>query len=171
MPEPYLGEIRLFAGNYPPVGWLFCQGQALPIGEYDTLFNLIGTTYGGDGVNYFNLPNLASRVPFHVGQSAGGSYFALGQVGGVEQVTLTAVQAANHNHPLACSAAGGSGNAPGGAVLASTSAPLYTTLPPDGAMAPQSVGPAGGGLPHENRPPFLVLSFIIAVQGIFPTRS
>lgn len=158
----------MFAGNFAPVGWLLCQGQLLPISQYDVLFNLIGTLYGGDGQNTFALPDLQSRVPMHVGQG-----FALGQVGGVEAVTLTTPQLPTHSHPLLASTNNASTANAAGNVLAQTPSytPYITGFPPTAALSPAAVGSAGGSQPHDNMPPFLVINFIIATEGIFPSPS
>jgi microcystin-dependent protein len=167
---PYIGEIRLFAGNFAPVGWFLCQGQLLPISQYDVLFNLIGTTYGGDGENTFALPNLAGRLPLHQGTG-----FVIGQAAGVESVTLTTTQMPQHNHAMLGSNDSGSSNAPGNAVLASTPAAAqafpYGTDAPRGAIDPSSIQPQGGNQPHENMQPYLCLNFIIATEGIYPSSS
>ncbi len=171
MSSPYIGEIRMFAGNFAPVGWAFCQGQLIPISENETLFNLIGTTYGGDGQQTFALPNLASRVPVHMG-SAGFGTFTLGQAGGEEIVTLTINQIPAHSHvPLANSA--GSGTSPQGAVWAG-STDLSQFAPPaqiNGQMNSQAIGAAGGSQPHDNMIPFLAVNFIISLFGIYPTPT
>jgi microcystin-dependent protein len=171
MANPFVGEIRLFAGNFAPVGWFFCQGQTLPISQYDVLYTLIGTTYGGDGVQTFNLPNLASRVPVQQGTLAGGGVYVLGQTGGVEQVVLNANQIGPHSHTALCSTAAGTSGAPAGDVLAGSATPLYANTGAGGAMSSGSVTSAGGGQPHENRPPFLALNFIIAYEGIYPSQG
>jgi microcystin-dependent protein len=171
MADAFVGEIRLFAGNFAPQGWFFCQGQTLPISQYDVLFSLIGTTYGGDGQTTFNLPNLASRVPVHQGTLTGGSNYILGQTGGVEQALLTANQIGAHSHVAACSAAAGTGGASAGSVLAGSATPMYSNIGANGAMSNASVTDAGGGQPHENRPPYLALNFIIAWSGIYPSQS
>ena len=169
MSNPYIGEIRLFAGNYAPYGWLLCQGQSVAIATYETLYNLIGTTYGGDGVTTFNLPNMSSRVPVHQGQMPGGPVWVLGQAGGSEQVTLTANQVGGHTHALACTAAAGKSASPQRNFLAAAGTALYTTGSVGGAMAAASIPATGGGnQPHENRSPYLALNFIIAWEGIYP---
>jgi microcystin-dependent protein len=164
MSSPFVGEIRMFAGNFAPAGWAFCNGATLTISENETLFNLIGTTYGGDGQETFNLPDLQSRVPIHQG-----SGFILGQTGGVESVTLTVQQIPNHPHIPQASTANGNQTGPSGAVWANF---------PDGAPYNAAVGPtnlnasalstAGGSQPHDNMIPFLCVSFIISLFGIFP---
>src|SRR6187549_1160118 len=121
MPEPYVGEIRMFAGNFAPNGWMFCEGQTLPISENEVLFQLIGTTYGGDGEETFNLPNLASRVPIHMGTSPQGTTYQLGEMAGTEQETLSVQQIPNHTHPLTVSTTAGADVNPIGNVLAATS--------------------------------------------------
>jgi microcystin-dependent protein len=167
MTTPYIGEIRVFAGNFAPVGWLLCQGQLLPIAQYDVLFNLIGTTYGGDGQTTFALPNLASRIPYH--QGAG---YVLGQTGGVEQVTLTQQQIPMHTHTANANNTnadqpGPTGNVWGGGTLSG-----YTsTQAANTTMNPAALMPAGGSQPHENMPPYLCLNFIIATEGIYPSPT
>src|SRR3954466_14753942 len=142
---PYVGEIRMFAGNFAPNGWMFCEGQALPISENEVLFQLIGTTYGGDGEQTFNLPNLASRVPIHMGTSPDGTTYQLGEMAGTEQETLTIQQIPSHTHALTCSESVGSLETPGTGVLAqSTVADMYIQDTPDGALAASSVQPVGG---------------------------
>jgi microcystin-dependent protein len=171
MGTPYVGEIRMFAGNFAPAGWAFCQGQTLAIADNDTLFTLIGTTYGGDGQTTFNLPNLASRVPVHMGTGGGGSY-VIGQSAGVESVTLTTQQIPAHNHTPLCNSNAGNQNSPGGGFWAAQSqlAP-YTSDPPTDQMANNAIGPTGGSQPHDNMTPFLVINFIISLFGIFPTPT
>src|SRR5215217_1374849 len=134
MPEPFVGEIRMFAGNFPPSGWMFCEGQPLPISENDVLFQLIGTTYGGDGEETFNLPNLASRVPVHMGTGPDGTTYQLGEMAGTEQETLTVQQIPNHTHPLTGSTSNGTEPSPSGALLAtSTSLQPYAQVSPSDA--------------------------------------
>ena len=167
MAQPYVGEIRMFAGTFAPDGWLFCQGQLLPISENETLFQLIGTTYGGDGQETFALPDLRGRVPIHNGPG-----FSLGQAGGIENVTLTVQQLPVHAHPLLASTATGTEPAPPGAVLAaSASTNVYRPGPTAGALAPQTVSPVGGSQPHTNFQPYLCINFIISLFGIFPSPT
>src|ERR1043166_5741685 len=150
---PYVGEIRMFAGNFPPNGWMFCEGQLIPISENDALFILLGTTYGGDGQETFALPDLRSRVPLHQGNG-----FILGQNGGVESVTLTVQQIPAHQHPLLATTTTASGSAADNQVLAATAAPTvtpYGTDLPLGPLSPGAVTPVGGSQPHENCQPFL----------------
>lgn len=165
MGSPYVGEIRMFAGNFAPVGWMLCQGQLLPISENEVLFNLIGTTYGGDGQSTFALPNLQSRVPMHVGPG-----FAQGQSGGAESVTLTTQQIPNHGHS-AQGVGGGGQDSPASGIWAVSTTQLYTGQPPDSPMDPAAIGPAGGSQPHDNMLPFLAINFIISLFGIFPSQS
>lgn len=172
MPEPYVGEIRMFAGNFPPVGWMFCEGQPLSISENEVLFQLIGTTYGGDGEETFNLPNLASRIPMHMGTGPDGTTYQIGEMAGTEQETLSTQQIPNHTHALTASQDVGSLQQPGGGVLAqSTVADMYIQDSPDGNLAPTSVQPVGGSQPHENTQPFLCINFIISLFGIFPQQT
>lgn len=167
MSSPYIGEIRMFGGNFAPQGWAFCNGQLIPISENDALFNLIGTTYGGDGQTTFALPNLQSRVPLHVGPG-----FALGQSGGTESVTLTAQQIPTHSHALNADENSGTQLGPANNVLAQTQNPLmYRSIAPALAMNGNSVQPAGGSQPHDNMLPFVVVNFIISLFGIFPSQS
>jgi microcystin-dependent protein len=167
MSNPYIGEIRMFGGSFPPAGWAFCNGATMPISENETLFQLIGTTYGGDGQETFNLPDLQSRVPVHMNAS-----YALAQQGGVESVTLTTQQIPNHTHPLLGSTGNGAQAGPAGNVLASSTimAP-YANESADSAMAASSIGPVGGSQPHENVQPYLVINYIISLFGIFPSPT
>ena len=167
-PQPYIGEIRMFAGNFAPQGWMFCMGQLLPIAEYDLLFTLIGTTYGGDGQDNFALPDLRSRVPMHRGNG-----FELAQTGGVEQVTLTSQQLPIHSHPLQASTNPGSAVQPTGNVLAQTAGgiQLYYEGQASEAMSPQAALAAGNSQPHTNLQDYLTINFIVAWYGIFPTPT
>src|SRR5215203_3399154 len=151
MGQPYVGEIRLFAGNFPPNGWMFCEGQPLSISENDVLFQLIGTTYGGDGESTFNLPNLASRVPMHMGTGKDGTTYQIGEMAGTEQETLTVQQIPSHTHPFTASSATGTQNSPNNNVVASSpSVTLFVADSPDNNLAAGTVGPTGGSQPHEN---------------------
>jgi microcystin-dependent protein len=164
--QPYVGEIRMFAGNFAPAGWMFCDGQLLPISEYDTLFVVIGTTYGGDGQSTFALPDLQSRVPIHQG---GG--FTLGEHAGVESVTLTTGQMPVHSHPLRGTTSIANSTGPGGNVLAQSSvAKMYFADVVDTEMA-HTIQSAGGSQPHDNLQPYLVINFIISLFGIFPSPT
>jgi len=172
MSQPFVGEIRMFGGNFPPVGWAFCDGQLLSIAQNDVLFALIGTTYGGDGQSTFALPDLRGRIPVHTGQGAG-SCFTSGQSGGMEAVTLTVPQTPLHTHPLNASTAAASPTAvPAGSKVAATSATMiYSSSPSGASMSPSAVSIAGGNQPHENMAPFLSVSFIISLFGIFPSQG
>ena len=171
MSQPYVGEIRMFAGNFAPVGWMFCQGQSLAIADNEVLFQLIGTTYGGDGQNTFNLPNLASRVPVHMGTGGGASY-VIGQSAGEESVTLTTQQIPAHNHVMQANSNAGNQGSPQAAVGAQQASLLpYSHQPPDTNMAPNALGPAGGSQPHDNMVPFLCINFIISLFGVFPSPT
>jgi microcystin-dependent protein len=172
MPEPYIGEIRMFAGNFPPNGWMFCEGQTLPISENDALFTLIGTTYGGDGQQTFNLPNLASRVPIHMGTGKDGVNYQIGEMAGTEQETLTTQQIPSHTHPLTASTDLAQGAQPGSSLYARSTAFSYLTA--DEPLTPFNageIGPAGGSQPHENTQPFLCINFIISLFGVFPSQT
>lgn len=168
----YVGEIRMFAGNFAPNGWMFCEGQTLAIADNTVLFQLIGTTYGGDGEQTFNLPDLASRVPIHMGTGTEGTTYQLGEMAGTEQETLTTNQIPIHSHPMLANTNGGSSNNPGSNMLANCSAlKIYTASAPSVALHAQAITPAGGSQPHENVQPFLCINFIIALNGIFPSQT
>jgi microcystin-dependent protein len=172
MSDPYIGEIRMFGGNFPPSGWATCDGQLIPISENDTLFNLIGTTYGGDGQNTFALPNLAGRLPLHAGQGGGLSNYSFGQNGGVTSVTLNTNQIPNHQHNLKASTATGDKNSPLGAYVASpTNVKYYVSTNPVAVMNAAAVQASGGAQPHDNMMPFLAVTFIISLFGIYPSPT
>ncbi len=168
MAQPYVGEIRMFAGNFAPAGWMFCEGQVLPISENETLFQLIGTTYGGDGQETFGLPDLRGRIPINWGNG-----YMLAQTGGTESETLTVAQIPSHSHPLTASTADGTSANPEGAVLAQTAAGtnLYYQDAPTVNMAGTAIAPVGGSQPHSNVQPYLCVSFIISLFGIFPSPT
>ena len=169
MTQPFVGEIRMFGGNFAPQGWMFCEGQILPISENDALFSLIGTTYGGDGQMTFALPDLRGRIPVHQG---GG--FSQGQAGGVETVTLTADQMPGHAHALMATGSVATSTQPAGAALAgSTGVTItpYGTDAPLAALSPASSTSVGGSQPHSNMQPYLCVSFIISLFGIYPSQS
>ena len=166
MSSPFIGEIRMFGGNFAPVGWAFCNGALMAIDQNDALFNLIGTTYGGDGQTTFALPNLQSRVPVHVGNG-----FALGQMGGVETVTLTTSQIPAHSHVPQCQSGNGSQGPQNGVwAKSATNQNLYQTAAPGAAMNAGAIGPAGGSQPHDNMIPFLCINFILSLFGVFPSQ-
>ena len=172
MPQPYVGEIRMFGGNFAPAGWAYCEGQPLSIAENEALFQLIGTTYGGDGETNFNVPNLSGRVPVHQGQGPGLSNRTLGELAGVETVTLTTQQLAGHSHFVLASQNVGNQSNPGGQVLATgTNVLLFRQINPNTPMAANIVGVAGGSQPHENMMPYLAVNFIISLFGPFPSPT
>lgn len=172
MGTPYIGEIRMFAGNFPPVGWEFCEGQLIPISENDALFTLIGTTYGGDGQNTFALPDLRGRLPVHQGNGN-----VLGEMFGVETVTLTIAQMPAHTHPLTGNSDSNPGNVtatsvdPGSNVMGKTSRPIYSSATATAAMAQQAISIVGGSQSHTNMQPYLCINFIISLYGIYPSAT
>jgi microcystin-dependent protein len=169
MAQPYVGEVRMFAGNFPPVGWMFCEGQLLPISENETLFQLIGTTYGGDGQETFGLPDLRGRLPMHQGNG-----FILAETGGAEEITLTTQQMPTHNHALVVSTASATQNAPSGSMTGnSPSVDLYRESNPNPGtnFNAQALTMTGGNQPHTNFQPYLCVDFIISLFGIFPSPT
>jgi microcystin-dependent protein len=164
--NPYIGEIRLFAGNFAPAGWALCNGALLAIADYDTLFNLIGTTYGGDGQETFALPDLQSRVPVHQG-----SGFTLGQSGGEEAVTLTTAQMPLHTHAALANATTATSITPQSNLWAGGSSSQFSDQTPDVQLAPSAVQAVGGSQPHDNMLPFLAVNFIISLFGIYPSQT
>ncbi|HEX8361756.1 MAG TPA: tail fiber protein [Longimicrobium sp.] len=173
MAQPYIGEIRMFAGTFAPLGWEYCNGQPLPIAENEALYQLIGTTYGGDGQESFNLPNLQSRVPLHFGTGPDTINYPISQQAGTESVTLTTQQIPSHTHPLTASTTTGTDTTPGGRVLAQTPGGIkpYLAQDADVNMSPQAITPVGGSQPHENCQPFLCINYIISLFGIFPSPT
>ena len=172
MAQPYVGEIRMFAGHFAPAGWMFCEGQLLPISENETLFQLIGTTYGGDGESTFALPDLRGRIPLHQG-TGGGSTVTLAETGGAEEITLTVNQTPAHGHPLLASTSGGTtANAQGNDICSSPSINLYIEgISPDVSLNAGVVGPVGGSQPHTNFQPYLCVNFIISLFGLLPSAT
>ena len=169
--DPFVGELMLFAGNFAPSGWFFCDGSILPIAVYDVLFYLIGTTYGGDGVTTFALPDLRGRIPIHPGVGPGLSNRIMGELGGQEQVTLLQTQLPAHTHAAACMASVGSSDTPTGLLPARDGAgTMAWGAATPVAMAAGHIGTAGSSLPHENRMPYLTLNWCIAWAGIFPSQ-
>jgi microcystin-dependent protein len=167
MAQPYVGEIRMFAGNFAPAGWMFCEGQLLPISENETLFVLIGTTYGGDGESTFALPDLRGRIPIHQGNG-----FILAETGGAEEITLTVNQIPAHSHPLlASSSIGGLPNGQSNLLAKTTNIDLYSGDVTDTNMSPVAVTATGGSQPHTNFQPYLCVDFIISLFGIFPSPT
>jgi microcystin-dependent protein len=174
MAQPYVGEIRMFAGNFNPAGWAMCDGAPIPISENDVLFQLIGTTYGGDGEESFNLPNLQSRIPLHMGTGSSGTTYQIGESGGVESVTLTTNQIPNHTHPILVSTSQGvQPNAAGNVLAALSPVSMYkpNAVAPNLPMSNQSIAIAGGSQPHDNMQPFLCINFIISLFGLFPSQT
>lgn len=172
MGQSYIGEIRMFGGNFAPAGWAFCNGQLVPIAENDTLFNLIGTTYGGDGQETFALPDLQGRVPIHQGTSAGITY-VLGEKAGVETVTLNTQQIPRHNHTALSKNTDSNAGTPQNAIWAKnqTNQTIYSTVAPATNMNQGALTQTGGSQPHENMMPFLAISFIISLYGIYPVQG
>jgi len=169
--EPFLGEIRFVAFNFAPQGWAQCNGQLLSISQNQALFSLLGTTFGGDGLTTFALPDMRGRVPVATGQGTGLTNRNLGDKGGQERVTLTVAQMPAHRHTLLASSATANSKAPSGNVLANSStAAIYNHDTPSVALEAASVTSAGKGQSHENMQPFLGMTCIIALQGIFPPR-
>lgn len=167
MGQPFIGEIRMFGGNFAPAGWALCQGQLVAISENDALFTLIGTTYGGDGVQTFALPNLQGRLPMHQG-----SGFVMGQNGGAEQVTLITQQLPVHSHPMSASLNTAASSTVTGNVVGQTgAAQVFREVPAASPLAPQACSSVGGSQPHENMQPYLCVNFIISLFGIFPSQG
>ena len=166
MAQPYVGEIRMFAGNFAPAGWMFCEGQLLPISEYETLFNLIGTTYGGDGQSTFALPDLRGRLPLHQGNG-----FILAETGGAETITLSTQQIPAHSHAFVALNGAGNSTTPQSTLLAQPVASIYNNGTNLIAMNAQSIMPTGGSQPHNNFQPYLCVDFIISLFGIFPSPT
>ena len=167
MAQPYVGEIRMFAGNFAPAGWLFCEGQLLPISENETLFNIIGTTYGGDGQSTFGLPDLRGRLPLHQGNG-----FILGESGGVEEVTLTTQQIPIHSHPmLGTTSIANDAQAANNLMAQSNTFDPYQSSDPTTPMATQAISVVGGSQPHTNFQPYLCINFIISLFGLYPSPT
>lgn len=186
MSEPFVGQIEIFAFGFPPKGWLLCNGQILAIAQNQALFSLLGTTYGGNGTTTFALPDLRSRLPVGFGQSLGGPYYNQGQAAGEEQHTLIGTEMPMHNHLLmadSATAATSNGGTPSSTTVLGNSAgatvtptgtytvQMYSSRSFNNTLAPQVIGPIGGSQPHENRMPYLVLNFCIAVNGVYPSRN
>lgn len=179
MDQPFIGTVILFAGNFAPRGWAFCQGQLLSIAQNSALFSLLGTTYGGDGITNFALPDLRGRTPIGFGQGRGLTNRTQGEIAGEENVTLIATQMPAHTHAVACHSASGDQSVPNGhypaAAAQNRESGVYVdsqyAATTDTTMAAATILPSGGSQPHDNMPPFLVLNYIIALEGIFPSRS
>jgi microcystin-dependent protein len=169
---PYIGEIRIFAGNFAPAGWMFCEGQLIPISENDALFVVLGTTYGGDGQETFALPDFRGRMPMHVGTGTGLSARILGETGGVEQVTLTTAQIPQHTHPFLASTDPGGAITPAGNVFGSgASVQVFRPAIANQPAAATTIGPQGGSQPHDNMHPYICINYIISLFGIFPSPN
>ena len=172
MGQPYVGEIKMFGGDFAPNGWLFCQGQLLAIADYNTLFQSIGTTYGGDGQSTFALPNLSGRVPVHQGNGPGLTNRVIGELGGTEAVTLTSQQIPQHTHAAVVSSSAGSTGVPSSSVtLGIADIDLHIIESPSVNMNTATIGNTGGSQPHNNLQPTLAINFIISLFGIFPSPS
>jgi microcystin-dependent protein len=169
--DQYIGEIRMFGGNYAPEGWAFCNGQIISITQNEALYSLIGTTYGGDGQSTFALPDLRGRIPLHQGQNPHmGTTYHTGQMAGKEIETLTLGQVPAHTHGVMAASENGTLPSPANAFWAKN-VEQYSTNSPDGTMSTEAISEAGGSQPHENMMPFLSISFIIALTGIYPSRD
>jgi microcystin-dependent protein len=167
MAQPYVGEVRMFAGNFAPAGWMFCEGQLLPISEYETLFNLIGTTYGGDGQSTFALPDLRGRLPIHQGNG-----FTLAETGGVEELTLSVSQIPSHTHAMLAAGTNGDQASPLTNVLANSfNVTPYINDVTNGNLNAAAITSTGGSQPHNNFQPYLCVDFIISLFGIFPSPT
>lgn len=175
--DQYLGEIRMFGGNFAPVGWALCQGQLMSISQYAALFSILGTTYGGDGISTFGLPDLQGRAPLHWGQGQGLSNYEIGAQVGVESVTLITNQMPAHTHAMSANSQPGTESKPNGAFLANSAdaslngLTIYSAATSDTTLNPTSMTSAGGSQPHDNMQPYLAINYIIATEGLFPTRN
>ncbi|MGP0063237.1 MAG: phage tail protein [Isosphaeraceae bacterium] len=172
MANPYVGEIRLFAGNFAPTGWALCQGQTLEIAQNEALFSLLGTTYGGNGQTTFALPDLRSRIPVHQGTNgSNGITYVMGMTGGEEQVTLTVSQIPHHTHAPQAQSAPGNQQGPGRGFWAQSNVGQFSSSAPNAIMGSSAISSTGGGQAHNNIMPYVALNFIIALFGIFPSRN
>ena len=171
MSDPFIGEIRLVGFNFAPRGWALCDGQLLSIAENDALFALIGTTYGGDGQSTFALPDFRSRMPIHQGTGSSGTSYTMGESSGTETVTLIVNQIPTHTHQAQAQSGAGNQPGPGGNIWASSGLNQYNSSAADSDMNAQAITSTGGNLPHDNMMPFLTINFVIALEGIFPTRN
>jgi microcystin-dependent protein len=169
MSEPFLAEIRIVGFNFAPRGWAFCDGQILPINQNQSLYSLLGTTYGGDGRTSFALPDLRGRAPMHVGSSNGGAFHTLGQKSGEESHTLGANEMPQHTHQLQCSSSFATSTSPSDNVIAQAGEDIYGPLSSAGNINASTVSDIGAGQAHENMQPYLALNFCIALQGLFPS--
>jgi microcystin-dependent protein len=172
MATAFIGEVRMFAGNFAPAGWAFCNGQTMSIAQFDVLFSLIGTTYGGDGQSTFNLPDLRSRIPVHQGtNSHNGISYVPGQIAGEESVQLISNQMPQHTHVAQAQSTAGNQQGPAGGVWAESTLNQFSSNNANGMMNPAAISTVGGNQPHPNIMPFLAVNFIIALAGIYPSRN
>lgn len=173
MGTPYVGEIRICPYNFAPSGWMSCDGQLLSIAEYEVLFQLIGTTYGGDGQTTYALPDLRGRIPLHQGTGPGGNTYVIGQNGGTETVTITPAQMPAHSHAAVAVGAAGNVDSPAATAWAGSALGAYATAPSANLqpLAPNALAPAGGSQPHDNRMPYLGVHYIISLFGVFPSQT
>lgn len=171
MSEPFIGEIRMFAGNFAPRGWAFCDGQLLAVSEHDALFSLFGTIYGGDGRTTFGLPELRGRIPIHAGSGPGLSPRTLGAKSGTENETIVSNTMPSHTHAWRTTTGAAQNASPIGAMLAKPAANVYETIDPTDSMAADMVQPTGGSQSHDNVMPYLCVNFIVALQGIYPSQN
>jgi microcystin-dependent protein len=171
MSEPFIASIVMFGGNFAPRGWALCNGQLVSIAQNSALFSLLGTTFGGDGVQNFALPDLRGRVPIHAGNGPGLTPYVPGEQGGTENVTLIQNQMPIHNHVVNADGLNANSPTPAGTVLSKSASQIYNTAAPNTTMNPAMISNAGGNQPHPNLQPFLSVNFIIALQGIFPSRN
>lgn len=174
--EPFIGQLMLVGFNFAPKGWAFCNGQILSIAQNSALFSLLGTTYGGDGITTFALPDLRGRAPVHFGQGPGLSNYVQGEATGTENVTLLVTNMPAHTHPVLANSGVGTSNSPEGAFLAGYGSAMppegpYTTGSPNTTLNPQAVGTSGSGQPVSVLQPLLVLNWVIATEGIYPSRG
>ena len=168
--QPYIAQIFMFGGNFPPKDYAFCNGQVMSINQNQALFSLLGTTYGGNGQTTFALPNLQGRIAIHADTSSNGS-FTLGQTGGEATHVLTTNELASHSHVPQGATAVGTQRSPQGNVWAAGTSPAFSNSAANTTMAPQALAPSGNNQPHDNMPPYQVVNFIIALVGLFPPRS
>lgn len=175
MSDPYVAEIKMFAGNFAPRSYAFCNGQLLPIAQNTAVFALLGTTYGGNGQTTFGLPNLQNSAAMHWGQGPGLTNRFIGETSGAPSVTLINSEMPSHNHLLQCNEAAAQSASPSGQTFGASGGrgrpPFYASQGTSVPMAPQGIGLTGGNQPHNNMQPYLCVSFIIALQGVFPPRN
>ena len=171
MSTPFIGQLTLVGFNFAPIGWAMCDGRLLPISQYEALYNLIGTTYGGDGISTFAVPDLRGRLPIGMGQGPGLQNYSIGMAAGVEQVTLTVQTLPNHTHVLKGTSDPGNSNSPGGGSFGSGQTAYIASPALNAHMSPLSTTATGGSQPHENRQPYLTMTWVIALEGIYPTQG